>query len=134
MENTKTIIYIDGYNLYYGLLSGRSHFKWLDVVNLFQNILKAQDPNSEIVKIKYFTAPALGRFASHGNKSEQAQKAYHRALEVLYPDVLEIILGSHVPARKYLPIAKKDDEKYFDKTQRHWVWRLEEKRQMYKLH
>ena len=69
----ETIVYIDGYNLYYGRLrnSNNLNFKWLDIVKLFQYILKAQNPNSEIIKIKYFTAPALGKFASHGNKSTE---------------------------------------------------------------
>jgi uncharacterized LabA/DUF88 family protein len=127
-EKTDTIIYLDGYNLYYGLLSGRSHFKWLDIVKLFQTILQAQDPNSEIVKIKYFTAMALGQFATHGNKSIEAQQAYHRALEVLYPDVLEIILGSHVAAKKRLPAVNPVNPNVFDKTQRSHVWVLEEKK------
>jgi uncharacterized LabA/DUF88 family protein len=128
MEKTNTIVYIDGYNFYYGLLSGRSHFKWLDIVKLFQTILQSQNPNSEIVKIKYFTAMALGQFARHGNKSTEAQQAYHRALEVSYPDVLEIILGSHVAARKRLPAVNPVNPNVFDKTQRSPVWVLEEKK------
>ncbi len=105
-EKIKTIVYIDGYNLYYGRLRNPQtplNYKWLDLVKLFQNLLKAQDPNSEIVKVKYFTAPALGKFASHGNQSSDAQDAYHRALNHLYPDLLEIIMGKHVAAAKPLP-------------------------------
>ena len=129
MEKIKTIIYIDGYNFYYGRLrNADGNFKWLDIVKLFQHILQSQDPNSEIVKIKYFTAMALGQFATHGNKSTEAQQAYHRALEVLYPDVLEIILGSHVAAKKRLPTVNPANPNVFDKTQRSEVWVLEEKK------
>lgn len=127
----ETIVYIDGYNLYYGRLRNtynHVNYKWLDLYKLFQSILKAQDPNSEIVKIKYFTAPALGKFASHGNQSSDAQDAYHRALNHLYPDLLEIIMGKHVFAGKPLPAYHPDNPKQpFDKAQRHWVWILEEK-------
>ena len=36
----KTIVYIDGYNLYYGRLRNNSNnFKWLDIVKLFQSII-----------------------------------------------------------------------------------------------
>lgn len=48
----RTIVYVDGFNFYYGELRG-SQWKWLDPVKLFQNALGAQN---EIVKIKYFTA------------------------------------------------------------------------------
>jgi len=127
----KTIIYIDGYNLYYGRLKSENNsfnFKWLDVFKLFQNILKAQDPNSEIIKVKYFTAPALGKFATHGHKSTEAQQTYHRALKELYPDLIEIIMGGHTSAPKSLPTFNPDSPKSFDKTQRSPVWVLEEKK------
>lgn len=129
-EKTKTIVYIDGYNLYYGCLRNPRNTlncKWLDLVKLFQRLLNSQDPSSEIVKIKYFTAPALGKFASHGNQSSDAQDAYHRALNHLYPDLIEIIMGKHVAAAKPLPAYSPDNPKAFDKTERNWVWVLEEK-------
>ena len=51
----KTIIYIDGYNLYYSRLKN-TPFKWLDVVALFcDQILMPQDPTAEVVAVKYFT-------------------------------------------------------------------------------
>ena len=48
----KTIVYIDGFNLYYGQLKG-TPYKWLDLVRLFQLVLGAQ---KNIIQIKYFTA------------------------------------------------------------------------------
>ena len=129
-EKIKTIVYIDGYNLYYGCLRNNqdSNFKWLDINKLFGAILKEKSPNSEIVKIKYFTAHALGKFASHGQESSKAQQAYHRALEVLYPNTLEIILGKHVETTKPLPAFNKENPEPFDKNKRHWVWMIEEKK------
>ena len=56
---SRTIVYIDGYNLYYSRLRG-SPYKWLDLVSLFRNhILHAQMPDAEIAAVKYFTAPAM---------------------------------------------------------------------------
>ncbi|MBN3495478.1 hypothetical protein [Vibrio neptunius] len=41
----KTIVYVDGFNFYYGLLR-HSPYKWLDLVKLFeQELLPMHDPN-----------------------------------------------------------------------------------------
>jgi hypothetical protein len=62
----RTIIYIDGYNLYYSRLKN-TPFKWLDVVALFRDqLLKTQDPTTEVVAVKYFTAPVKASYARHG--------------------------------------------------------------------
>lgn len=55
MEKKRVIVYVDGFNFYYGLKKS-SHWKryyWLDVVRLFQAFLK---PNQELVAVKYFSA------------------------------------------------------------------------------
>ena len=46
----RVIAYIDGYNLYYGLLKGTPH-KWLDLVSFVKSFLR---PDQELVGIKYF--------------------------------------------------------------------------------
>ncbi len=43
----KTIIYIDGFNLYYGLLRF-SHCKWLDVVSFASSLLPRPEEHGEI--------------------------------------------------------------------------------------
>jgi len=48
----RTIVYIDGFNFYYGEVKG-TQWKWLDLVKLFQNVLGDQN---DVVKVKYFTA------------------------------------------------------------------------------
>ena len=122
----RTIVYIDGYNLYYGRLRG-TEFKWLDVVKLCVSILAQQDPASRIVAVRFFTAPALGKFASHGNASVSAQQQYHRALTAVNEGILNIVLGSHsfnksgIHAYAFLP------GRVFDKTQKRHVWKIEEK-------
>lgn len=100
----RTIIYVDGYNLFYSLLS-KSSFKWLDLINLFENELLRNIllPNTkkqaefDLIKLKFFTAPILGRFATDP-KSPDRQAHYHRALKTHCGDRLEIIQGFHLPA------------------------------------
>ena len=61
----RTVVYVDGFNLYYGALKGTS-WKWLDLVALFEKVLQ---PHHDILAIKYFTArvsahPAIRRSPS----------------------------------------------------------------------
>lgn len=119
----KTKIYIDGYNLYYGCLK-YTEYKWLDIYKLFvDHIIKVQSPNSEIIKIKYFTADIKAKMASRGQKALIAQAHYHRALLNLYPNDIEIIKGHYSLEKANLPVYKKPPSKK-DKVS---VWRLEEK-------
>ena len=92
------IVYIDGYNLYYSRLKGTA-FKWLDVVALFRDqLLHAQLPDVQVTRIRYFSAPALAKFASHERDSVTAQNEYLRALKARYPDLLEMaLLHKHPP-------------------------------------
>ncbi|MCP5426743.1 MAG: NYN domain-containing protein [Chromatiaceae bacterium] len=48
----RTIIYIDGFNFYYGALRNTKS-KWLNLESLFRRVL---GPKNDIVKVKYFTA------------------------------------------------------------------------------
>ena len=67
----RSIVYVDGFNLYYGALRGTPH-KWLNLERLF-SILR---PDDQIQTIYYFTALIDG---SH----LQNQLVYLRALETL---------------------------------------------------
>lgn len=117
-----TIVYVDGYNLFYGRLRSGS-FKWLDIFKLFQTIVKIQNPSAQIIKIKYFTAPVKANFSSHGRDSVTAQNAYHRALEYLYGEKVEIISGYHTVEKGFPPRYQKP----IDKDDRVAVWKFEEK-------
>lgn len=75
----RSIIYIDGFNLYYGSLKGTSH-KWLDLQILFERLR----PDDAIQSIRYFTALVDGN-------AQDRQLAYLRALETL-PNV-QVIRG-----------------------------------------
>jgi hypothetical protein len=55
MNKQKVIVYVDGFNLYYGLkknLRWRRYY-WLDVVKFFEMFMK---PNQELLCVKYFSA------------------------------------------------------------------------------
>lgn len=123
----KTSIYIDGYNLYYGRLRG-TQYKWLDVVALFSQITRSIEPHSQIISVKFFTAPALPKFSRHGKESMRAQNDYHRALEAKYPNKFEKVLGSHVYEKDGTKMPVYVEGNLFDKDNTVRVWRLVEKK------
>ncbi len=85
----RTIVYVDGYNLYYGLLR-KSKLKWLDLYSLFnEHVL---DDRANLLQVRYYTAPVLGRM-SDDSRSTQRQRNYLQALRKMYPGKLEIIEG-----------------------------------------
>jgi hypothetical protein len=75
----RSIIYVDGFNLYYGALEN-GPYKWLDLERYFR-LLR---PGDCIQKIRYFTAKISGSHAPN-------QEAYLLALETL--PLVEVILG-----------------------------------------
>lgn len=71
-----TNVYIDGFNLYYGLLKG-TPYKWLDLEQFCDRLL----PHNVIQKIYYFTAKVNAR--PHDPDQPTRQLAYLQALETL---------------------------------------------------
>jgi 6-hydroxy-3-succinoylpyridine 3-monooxygenase len=53
----KTIVYVDGLNLYYAALRG-TPYKWLDLYALFRD--KVLEAGTEVEQIRYYTAPVKG--------------------------------------------------------------------------
>jgi len=53
----RTIVYVDGFNLYYGALKG-TPYRWLDIIAMAKKILS---PKNQIVGMKYFTSSALSQ-------------------------------------------------------------------------
>lgn len=85
----RTVVYVDGFNLYYSILR-RTNLKWLDLVALFRDhVLGA---SSQLVEVRYYTAPILARM-SDDPKSVQRQRIYLQALRRMYPDQLKIVEG-----------------------------------------
>lgn len=78
--NNRTIVYVDGFNLYYGCLKGGS-YKWLDLKALFDLLLT----ENKIVAIKYYTARVSARDPK--DKAADKQKAYLKALSLYRPEI-----------------------------------------------
>lgn len=76
----RTIVYIDGFNLYYGAVKG-TPWKWLDLAKYFSNIRPADD----IQIIRYFTAMVSG-------PTRPNQEVYLQALATT--PLVEIVLGN----------------------------------------
>ena len=96
-QHGPTIVYIDGFNFYYGAVKG-TPYKWLDLEALCRRLL----PRDHIVKIRYFTARVSARL----NHPEQPsrQNAYLRALSTL--PLVEIHYGYFKTRPVRLPLAK----------------------------
>lgn len=123
MRCMRTLVYIDGFNLFYGCLK-HSDDKWLDIHRLFKDfILHAQCPEADLVCVKLFTADIKAKIATHGDAAIKAQRDYHRALEHLYPDDVSIIKGFYSLGKAHLLAYQKPP----NKDSRVDVWRLEEK-------
>jgi len=120
----KTIVYIDGYNLYYNRLSNTIH-KWLDVVKLAELLVGEQDPGSTVELVRYFTAPILAKFARRGQDSQIAQQTYLRALSHVHPGRFDAVYGRH--QGEVLPMMRHDPLKPPSKDDQVHVWRLVEK-------
>lgn len=95
-----TIVYIDGFNFYYGAVKGTPH-KWLDLEALARRLL----PRDEIIKVRYFTA----RISSRPDDPQQAvrQETYLRALSTL--PLVEMHFGHYVTRTTRMPLATPPD-------------------------
>ncbi len=91
-----TVIYVDGFNLYYGAVKGTAN-KWLDISRLCQLLL----PKNQIVQIKYFTALVTARPGDPDQANRQ--QIYLRALRTI-PN-LEIIYGHFLEHTIRMPLA-----------------------------
>lgn len=80
---TRTIIYVDGFNLYYGALK-RTPDKWLDLAAYFGLIL----PDADLRAVRYFTAPVSGQEGVD-------QQVYLNALAM--NPLVDIRLGKYKP-------------------------------------
>jgi uncharacterized LabA/DUF88 family protein len=72
-SSERVVVYIDGFNLYFGMTTSFPDIKWLDVELLAKNLLK---PNQTLVCVKYFTS-----LVNHNPQKEKRQQAYLNALK-----------------------------------------------------
>jgi uncharacterized LabA/DUF88 family protein len=73
-KKERVIVYVDGFNLYFGMLdAGFDYCKWLNLNLLVHNLLHS---NQELVEVKYFTS----RVSNNPDKQKR-QNTYIEALE-----------------------------------------------------
>jgi len=92
----KTMVYVDGFNLYYGAVK-RTPYKWLNILALCNFLL----PKNQIIGIKYFTAPVTAR--PNDPDQPNRQQIYLRALRTI-PN-LDIIYGHFLEHVISMPLA-----------------------------
>ena len=93
----RVTVYIDWFNLYYGLMDKNwQRYLWLDVRRLSENLLR---PDQSLVTVRYFTAKVHSD-PNRPNKLRQ-QETFLEALGML-PDV-SIHLGYYIRKKKLCP-------------------------------
>ena len=118
----RTAFFIDGYNLFYGLLAN-TPYKWLDLPALLTHITTIENPKSKTAKIYYFSSPVKPELASRGTQSKEAQDSYIRALKACG---VSVTMGRHTlePAQAPRFVNKSTRPSRQDKVD---IWKLEEK-------
>jgi hypothetical protein len=120
----RTIVYIDGFNLYYRALKGTAH-KWLDLVAMSQAAL----PSGCIIeRVNYYTARISGRTDP---TAPARQHAYLQALGSL--PLVQIHYGNFLVAQKWAGLVQPPDFRPVTALppgpppQVAYVWKTEEK-------
>jgi hypothetical protein len=95
--NQRIIVYIDGFNFYYGLKQGWRKYYWLDIFLLFKQFITEQQ---EIVCLKYFTARPLDP-----HKRSRQKKLFDVNSDNSY---FELIYGKYTRKKNRCFICKKE--------------------------
>lgn len=93
---TRTNVYIDGFNLFYGALKKTPH-RWLDIEKMCQLLL----PQNTLGELKYFTAIVSAR--PDDPDQPLRQQLYLRALQTL--PRLSVHLGHFLTSKVWMPIV-----------------------------
>ena len=118
----KTAVYVDGFNFYYGCLHN-TPYKWLDLPALLNSIIFVQNPKSELVMHRYFTADVPSKFSRKGTIANQSQDQYLKALRLRHGNTFEVHKGYYT-AEKYSALSYNKPPALDNKTE---IWKLEEK-------
>ena len=106
---SRTYIYIDGFNLYYGAVRG-TPYKWLDLMAMCKGILK---PDHNVLRIKYFTA--LVHPTPYDPQKHIRQQTYLRAL-MAHVSNIEIVYGHFLSHPKTAPLAHPSPPRYTEEV------------------
>lgn len=94
----RTIVYVDGFNLYYRMLKDRPHLKWLNQLGLAQQVLS---PKHHIVRLNYYIARVSAR--AHDPHAPARQAVYLKALRSV-PEIM-IHQGKFMTSEPWMPLA-----------------------------
>lgn len=94
----RTIVYVDGFNLYYRMLRGRPQMKWLDQVALVREILSS---DHDVIRLNYYIARVSAR--AHDPQAPARQAIYFKALKSV-PEVV-VHEGSFMTSEPWMPLA-----------------------------
>ena len=97
----RTIVYVDGFNLYFRLLVKRPHCKWLNIKALAERVLSQANV---VVGVKYFTARVSGR---NHPAAPGRQQVYLDALATV-PEV-SVHMGTFLSSEKFAELVKPPD-------------------------
>lgn len=94
----RAMVYIDGFNLYFGLRTDRlTHLLWLDVAALSRGIVGEQ---RSLVAVKYFTAVVSGPLKLD-SKEEAEERTKKRSRQNTYLSAIKTLSGVEVVEGKY---------------------------------
>lgn len=118
----RTACFVDGYNLFYGLLAG-TEYKWLDLPALLAHILHIENPDNVLATVSFFTSGVKPSLASRGILSKEAQDSYLRAL---IARGVSVTYGRHQLESGKAPrfVDKNTPASRLDQVA---IWKLEEK-------
>ncbi len=89
----RTIVYVDGFNLYFRMLQQRPELKWLNIKLLAEKLLRR---SNKVAGVRYYTARVSGRVDSAGPARQQV---YFDALKTV-PEI-SFHMGSFLSSTKF---------------------------------
>ncbi len=89
----RTIVYVDGFNIYFRLLQKRPDLKWLNIKVLAERVLR---PANHVIAVRYYTARVSGRLSPQGPARQQL---YLDALATV-PEI-SVHMGSFLSSEKF---------------------------------
>jgi len=94
----RTIVYVDGFNLYYRMLKNRPSMKWLNQMELAATVLS---PQHKIERVNYYIARVSAR--AHDPYAPARQAVYLKALRTV-PEIV-VHEGSFMTSEPWMPLA-----------------------------
>lgn len=117
----RTACFVDGYNLFYGLLSDTDK-KWLDLKSLMTHLIDTKISPHTLVSVDYFTSSVKPALATLGETSLHAQNAYIRALK---HSGVRVTMGQHRLEKGFAPVYLEGVKA--SRQNQCAIWQLEEK-------